>query len=620
MSKYHDHWVTQWRAVSDSLPGTFTWNGTPLTSRDANTWKEALLLWAILCEDLDTGYLQIHRIVLKWIRYVSTLDTFSVGSCLKKYDKLLINLVEQDDYQTSLNLIHSFKQNVLEETGVDERIILPIARLFNSFAIRKEVNQFRACHQFLSFISRVSFIDIPEDKVVEDFINDDRNLRPPHDELVRSISRIIGEWFRGFKVEDVPSHGPGSTADAGRGSLWRKYKHLGTDQLLSYVLRRHEYDFDHIGNFAFERIAKLQCVPKTMLTKRTICMEPATLQFYQQMVRKSVYRWMEIHPYLRRVIKLDDQTQNRQFAYEGSLTGLIATIDLSKASDSVSWDLARIAFSKTSLLPWLYATRSRAVSVSKDETIAVKKFAPMGSALCFPIECIIFAAICELAKRDLRDKCCDVTYSIYGDDIAITTDVVPVVIDYLEKLGFTVNRDKSFYNENVFCYRESCGAEYLSGIDVAPLKISRGFSSGPIGRYHPGRVENLIQFANACWTKGFLGCRRWIIHRLQSLPRDLLPAFGEEENKLHSYTYTNWKNQRRYNKHLQLVEVRSGCTSCRCQPCSDEAVRLLHYQLCSLQRQIDAKRQSDSSTLITEVINTDIGTLCSPRLVSRWTR
>lgn len=617
MSIHQNHWIIQWQTFLEDLPGAYIWNGRQLSPSDCQTWREALLLWSILCEDLDTGYLQSQRVIKKWIRYVSTLDTYSVGTYLKKADKFITSYIGWDNPPSS-DMLSYFKHSLEEDTGINGEMLSPISRLLSEFFRSKGIPQYRACHQFLTFTSRVSFKDIPDDEVINDFIDTDENLVPPCLELARAINRIIREWFRGFSVDDVPSHGPGSTADAGRGSLRRKYDALGTDQLLSYVLRRNCPEFDRIGDKVLDRTAKLQCVPKTMLTKRTICMEPATLQFYQQMVRKSVYRWLKNHPYLRRVIKLDDQNQNRHFAYIGSLLGTISTIDLSKASDSVTWELARLAFSHTPLLPWLYATRSRAVSVSKDRVVVTKKFAPMGSALCFPVECIIFAAICELAKREVLSKRCDVTYSVYGDDIAITTEVVPIVMSYLTLLGFTVNVDKSFYNDNVFCYRESCGAEFLSGVDVSPLKISRGFESGSLDRYHPGRVENLVQLANACWAKGFLGCRRWIIHRLHHLPRDLRPVFGPGQSQINSYTSTNWKNAIRFNRKLQRLEVKGGVTSCRCKPDIDDTVRYLHYQLCALERQKDAERHRSFDELITDVINTDTGQLDHPRLVSRW--
>jgi hypothetical protein len=93
----------------------------------------------------------------------------------------------------------------------------------------------------------------------------------------------------------------------------------------------------------------------------------------------------------------------------------------------------------------------------------------MGNSMTFWLESVVFHAIatisCELAGSNGR-------ISVYGDDIILPTDAAVTCIDILERLGFLVNEDKSFFDPNMR-YRESCGEEYLDGINVSSLYYPR---------------------------------------------------------------------------------------------------------------------------------------------------
>ena len=84
--------------------------------------------------------------------------------------------------------------------------------------------------------------------------------------------------------------------------------------------------------------------------------------------------------------------------------------------------------------------------------IRLKKFAPMGSALCFPIECIIFGSIVRLANRE---KGVNTEFRVYGDDLVVDDRIFLKVIELLEVFGFRVNVDKTFFPYHPF--KESCG-------------------------------------------------------------------------------------------------------------------------------------------------------------------
>jgi hypothetical protein len=179
------------------------------------------------------------------------------------------------------------------------------------------------------------------------------------------------------------------------------------------------------------------------------------------------------------------------------------------------------------------------------EILRTKKFAPMGSALCFPVECIIFAAIVEYAIDRAGDPPKRSLYCVYGDDIVVETEYAEGVISALEEFGFTVNRDKSFYTITHLNFRESCGGEFLFGDDVAPVRIPRRFRGIRPDKClaDAGHYEGLIDLANSLRTVSPTA-RLMILQVLNHLPkwaRPLYVAIGEEGG-IESPQPTNYRN------------------------------------------------------------------------------
>jgi len=146
------------------------------------------------------------------------------------------------------------------------------------------------------------------------------------------------------------------------------------------------------------------------------------------------------------------------------MSGLIATIDLSAASDNISKYLV------LHLLPckWfelLSTWRTGIVSVKDTrEYIELEKFSSMGNGYTFELESLIFLATARVAC-DLS-KCSRSTVSVYGDDIIIPTGAVDHLFKMFERFGFTVNEEKSFHSGR---FRESCGCDYINGAGVRPF-------------------------------------------------------------------------------------------------------------------------------------------------------
>lgn len=202
--------------------------------------------------------------------------------------------------------------------------------------------------------------------------------------------------------------------------------------------------------------SKTTQVPKDSRGPRTICMEPHELMFIQKGLQVKLYDHIENHSPARGYVNFTDQTVNQRLAFVGSLNRSIATIDLKDASDMVPWDLIRL------LVPpeWyvaLKATRS-AETLIDGKIVALNKYAPMGSALCFPIEAMLFWAICKTVAPQVW---------VYGDDIIVDIDYAHECIKALESYGLRINHSKTLI-EGFF--RESCGADYYKGMDITYLK------------------------------------------------------------------------------------------------------------------------------------------------------
>lgn len=210
---------------------------------------------------------------------------------------------------------------------------------------------------------------------------------------------------------------------------------------------------------------KLAFVPKTAKTYRSIAIEPSLNGFLQ----KSIDLYMR--KCLKRIqIDLSDQSVNSLMAREGSKEegDYFCTIDLSSASDSISIGLVKEVL-PPSWFSLLNSTRSPAYKYDGLEN-RYHKFVSMGNGFCFPLQSLLYSAICSTAGcgnpgRDFR---------VYGDDIIVRKSKVETVMSLLKICGFTLNRDKTF-TEGPF--RESCGGDWFKGIDVRPYTLDEGLDS-----------------------------------------------------------------------------------------------------------------------------------------------
>jgi hypothetical protein len=216
----------------------------------------------------------------------------------------------------------------------------------------------------------------------------------------------------------------------------------------------------------------LSFVPKDAKIHRSIVVEPAL----NSMVQRGIGRLLK-EKLRSQGVDLYDQTRNQRLARVGSLDGSLATIDLSSASDTLSRELVY------ELLPldWaIFLNYSRTSEVKyKGNLIQLEKWSSMGNGYTFELESMIFYALAFGVCRDLGLPTQSI--SVYGDDIIVPVEAYTRLRRVLEFCGFTVNNQKSFYSGP---FRESCGKDYLSGIDVRPIYVKDLLTYRDLYRLH----------------------------------------------------------------------------------------------------------------------------------------
>ena len=227
--------------------------------------------------------------------------------------------------------------------------------------------------------------------------------------------------------------------------------------------------------------AKLIFVAKNAKTHRPICVEPCLNGFMQLGIGEYLKKRLRVHAKQ----DLKDQTRNQELARAASVTGRLATIDLSSASDTLAFSVV------FDLLPeeWvnlLASFRTGHMNYGGRE-YELEKFSSMGNGYTFELETIVFWSL-AMACTELSGADQDLV-SVYGDDIIVPVEAVDLLMAVLTWCGFNLNREKSFWTGP---FRESCGADWLAGEPVRPI-------------YKTDRLSPqwLTVFHNWCYTRGY---------------------------------------------------------------------------------------------------------------------
>jgi hypothetical protein len=293
---------------------------------------------------------------------------------------------------------------------------------------------------------------------------------------LRTLMRSVVDWEKikedlqstKFKCGLLPLT-PGDAADAA--TMSKKIRKLSKVYPQNFPepfspITSHLREWEYRDQTFYWTPVKVSCVPKSYKAYRTIAPEPIA----RGSAALRVMRVLEKH--LPMQIPIHDQTIMTERAREASISGDYSTLDLSAASDCVTkWLVSELVprwFWNTieELIPWHVTL--------KGETRPLRSFATMGNPLTFVVESLVFYVI-DLYAIEL----CNVWYEevpdspklpwVYGDDQIVPTYAAEATIDVLTRLGFRVNKEKSFYDPKPHTFRESCGGDYWDGYKVSTL-------------------------------------------------------------------------------------------------------------------------------------------------------
>lgn len=365
-----------------------------------------------------------------------------------------------------------------------------------------------------------------------------------------------------------PKHGPGAVAE---GPAEVKYDFSHWPRKLQQLFPWDYYATADLGYWRYasalepsgvELPSIVLCVPKTQKGPRIICKEPIAHQWMQGGIERFLVERIS-STFLRHSIDLHDQAPSKALAKQASVDGSLATVDLSAASDRISTRLVEYVFqsgsSDRSVLEALHACRSRYYKLG-DAHYKFRKFAPAGSACTFPVQSIIFTLISITAVLYSRDW--DVSEEtieksarlvrVFGDDIIVPVDAIPVLYHLLSESGLKVSERKSFHTG---LFRESCGMDAYGGTDVTPVYVRDIYNASK-----PSSLQSVVDTHNNLYQRGLWYTANAMLKTIPKSERKRLP-FGRPDGgavSLFSYFGEDVDHlKKRFNRALHRVEVQA---------------------------------------------------------------
>lgn len=383
-----------------------------------------------LCKGLDTPVSRECAALAKagnWAGYIELGDNFDVTSTSYSIDQ----------FRCDYFITQVMRKNPRLPLGIDK----------DAAALEKFLESEEMCRNTNQRMLRYRLSDAypHEASIMERLKTKIASVLPP---LTASVLERIEMQMR---------FGPGSTSCVSGSDvmLSKKYDddaNHASPRLMSFVRSLSAHDS---GDAISYDASKLMFVPKNAKTNRSICVEPHWNVFVQLGIGselKKVLTRLGLHP--------TDQQRNRsmaQTAYENRY----ATVDLSMASDTISYEVVRW------LLPpdWfhlLMLCRTDFTVLPSGTRTKLEKFSSMGNGFTWELESLIFWACASIHT--------DSSIGVFGDDLVVPSDVYDQLEGTLSLLGFKVNKAKSFWQGG---FRESCGTDWYFGQDVRPFYFKR---------------------------------------------------------------------------------------------------------------------------------------------------
>jgi hypothetical protein len=248
--------------------------------------------------------------------------------------------------------------------------------------------------------------------------------------------------------------------------------------------------------------AEVLFVPKDSRGPRVISKEPYFALKAQMLAMDVLVPLIEKDS--RHRVNFLNQETNQELARIGSLTGVYATLDLEKASDRNARKSNILLTRGANALSFIVRTLSTKFAKLDGHKFRLNKLANMGSGVCFPFLALtvfisIVTNVADARGIPLEEAASNVY--VYGDDICLPTRYVNSAIEGLKKWGYSVNTGKSYFTGP---FRESCGSDYMSGIDVTPVRFRlTGEGLDTVNKYRNGCIpvrshNGILQLERHC--------------------------------------------------------------------------------------------------------------------------
>lgn len=345
------------------------------------------------------------------------------------------------------------------------------------------------------------------------------------------VRRIIREWERNYRrvYSDFRQFGPGETSRTRNGwttelskylsgdfccsnaafdllreqfkrnrllrlrALYRGYKILRTERGLTPLryAALYQWDLSKAKNEIFELglrslakvkrepVCRFTSVPKNNKTNRGIAMPSLGNQIAETPVANGVGALLaSIGNFLEEGPRGFD---GQYYHKKAILNPGVATIDLSKGSDSNLMSVLEVLLGETKLLNDIKAVRPSVIE-TEHGLINLPIVAPMGFRICFVMMTMVLCAVaCYVTGRTRVDRLDPSSPQVYGDDVIIPNENAHEFVWIVERLGYSVNKGKTFIGKPT---RESCGGY------VFDSTILRSYDIKAISQ--PGEVAALL--------------------------------------------------------------------------------------------------------------------------------
>lgn len=529
------------------------------------TWYSDLLAYFPLREpevdDSEESQQQREREINPFLETLLTALRKTWPNITDSYRRTMLHCVVLDDH--TLDEIFCLSQEARQ------RISLGVHQVEAPFMGDHELNQrreatvvaLRALRQvcFSFYKLELPYTDEQESNVLEDFVRVDRdldfkteNLKGPLAAIHKTARGIIRRVLcNADPMAGIPRHGPGAVATGEKLPEKHLFKRIYTRLNDAFVLDEWFFcNLSHVCDSVQELqsmevleagTAKVVLVPKDSRGPRLISCEPLEYQWIQQSLMRVLVDTIEAHRFTKGRVNFIDQSINRKLALKGSSTFEWATLDMKEASDRVSCELVESLFPE---LWWkcLYASRTPQTQLPSGQKITLNKFAPMGSAVCFPVEALVFWALSVSAliiRHNVSPRMAMANVYVYGDDIICATKYHSSISNTLPDFGLMLNTDKCC---TAGPFKESCGMDAYYGHSVTPTKIrsvwcephsnSRKAKRGKVSP-EPSMLASYVEYSNAFYRSGMYQTAYYLEEQVQWVLRtcrmDAVPTVSGED-------------------------------------------------------------------------------------------